>query len=663
MPPFIRLLLPVVAGILLAKTGRLLVPPLLCMAASIILVLIGSIWLTQRRRRAFTDIVLTLLFYLFILLCANSRYAFVSQEDRALKLYKQWQGQSPVWVAEVHTSPIKKQHYTQLEVQLLAWRNEEGRWPMPERPCTVLLRLKDTLQLQIGDRLLLQSRLTTFSPPALPGDFDYRAYMHSQNIFLSSWVPQGACLRFGVSPNRWQRMRRYMAAWQAKLRNALSQAGLEQSTGVLMALSLGDKSFLEQDVKQLYADTGASHVLAVSGLHVGILFLLMQWIWQPARRPARRWLFMLTTLPVLWCYALLTGGSPSVLRAALMFSLFSVAACINRTTNPYNTLALSAFLLLLLNPLLLFRLSFQLSYLAVLGILFFYPRLSSLWKPRLGFLKKTYELLCVSVAAQLTTLPLTLLYFKQFPLASLPSSLLVVPPAPFLLLTSFVLALLMLLHAPAWAVTLPAKMLLFVQTFIENGLELLRACLPPVNMQYWHVADSWIAYALLLLFVLYVTQEVSHRRWLTCSSMLLTLGIAYNIYEQHKLHQEKRVYVWYNPRHKHCEIGLVKGQQAWNSDESWCKRASVWRLAWNHKVIGVVNMAVDTARLWEKPPDIIVWNTYYRMPKRYVRACKIIVLGHRVGKRQKSSLLQNPYQVHDLAGQGMWFVSENSPIE
>jgi len=662
MPPFMRLVLPVIIGIALARVSGAAVPPVLCFVAALMLLSLALLLYAQRRRRVWHDKLLTVLFYLFVALCAVSRYSLVHQEKEAMWLYERCQGQLLAWVAEIDGPPVQKQRYIEAEVRLLVYRDTEGIWRQLKRGCRVLLRIQDSLRVHIGDRLLLKSQLATFAPPSEPDGFDYRLYMHNQNIYLSSWAKAGSYVRLEPSAHLWQGIRRGMALWQEHLKRGLSQAGLKQSAGVLLALSLGDKSLLQQDTKQLYADTGASHVLAVSGLHVGILFLLMQWLWQPARRPALRWAFLLTTLPLLWGYALLTGASPSVLRASLMFSLFSLASCMNRTTNAYNTLALSAFLLLLLNPMLLFHLSFQLSYMAVLGILFFYPRLSGLWQPRFTFLRKVYELMCVSLAAQLTTLPLTLLYFGQLPLAGLPSSLLVVPPAPFLLLASFLLALLMLLHAPTGLITLLSKTLLSIQGFIETALEVLREALPPIAMPYWNTVDSLIVCGLLLLLVLYLTKEMPFRPFVACSTIVLVLGSTYNIYKQYALHKEARMYVWYNARHKHCEVWLVKGREVWRSEPLYCNRRA-WRISWKDWSVCVVNAPIDTTNLWTEAPDILVWNSHRTIPSRYVQASQLFLLGPSASERQEKMLQQASKKLYDLRKLGVWSISENSPIE
>ena len=201
------------------------------------------------------------------------------------------------------------------------------------------------------------------------------------------------------------------------------------------ALILGYKDELNDEIKLAYTNTGAMHVLAVSGLHVGMIwgFVALVLSWVPIRKPFWKWTKLVITIASLWLFALITGASPSVLRAATMFSFVIVGNSIGRSGSIYNTLAASAFLLLLINPFLIKEVGFQLSYLAVIGIVYFQPKIYRLWyiKNKAGdFL---WKLSSVAIAAQITTFPLSLYYFHQLPLYFWLSGLVVVPFAFWIL--------------------------------------------------------------------------------------------------------------------------------------------------------------------------------------------------------------------------------------
>ena len=176
------------------------------------------------------------------------------------------------------------------------------------------------------------------------------------------------------------------------------------------------------------------HVLAVSGLHVGIIFFILNFLLTPLNRNKRLLKIKLFLLVgALWFYAFLTGLSPSVMRSCTMFSFIVVGENLNKRTNIYNTLAASAFLLMLINPLIIFGAGFQLSYIAVISIVFFQPRLAALVAVKNRILKYVWDLFTVSVAVQIGTAPISIFYFHQFPVYFWLSNFIVIPGAALIL--------------------------------------------------------------------------------------------------------------------------------------------------------------------------------------------------------------------------------------
>ncbi|NNE54598.1 MAG: ComEC/Rec2 family competence protein, partial [Flavobacteriales bacterium] len=205
--------------------------------------------------------------------------------------------------------------------------------------------------------------------------------------------------------------------------------------GVVAALTLGDKSQLDKDTRNAFAMAGAMHVLAVSGLHVGILFMVIQKLLKPLSRLKNgSWFKTVILIATLWFYATLTGLSPSVLRTSTMFTFIALASHGGRQSNIYNTLAASAFLLLAIDPHLLFNVGFQLSYCAVIGIIWLQPVIYRVWfiKHKVG--NWLWQLTSVSLAAQIATFPLGIFYFEQFPNLFLLTNILVIPAATALLI-------------------------------------------------------------------------------------------------------------------------------------------------------------------------------------------------------------------------------------
>ncbi len=181
------------------------------------------------------------------------------------------------------------------------------------------------------------------------------------------------------------------------------------------------------------------HILAVSGLHVGIIFFFFQFLF--SKMPiikSSKWLYFFFVTLCLWTYAFLTGLSPSILRATFMFSMVLTAQMIQRNSNPYNTICFTAFVLLIFNPYYLFQVGFQLSFLAVFGILFFFEKIYSLNHFENQILDYFWKIICVSIACQLIVTPLSLYYFHQFPTFFLISNLPVIPLASGIIITGFI---------------------------------------------------------------------------------------------------------------------------------------------------------------------------------------------------------------------------------
>ncbi len=303
---------------------------------------------------------------------------------------------------------------------------------MPVKAKVIIYQPKsDSLfTLVYGDQILVRGQAQAIKSSANPHEFDYRQFLAYQHIYHQHYLPKDQWIyKRNEPPNPFMSF-----AYAARSRcQQIFEQGIEdkQALGIAQALVLGVKTGLDNDIRNAYAAAGAMHVLAVSGLHVGIIYLVLAFLLKPLIR-AGRWGFLLRAilcLIALWAYALLTGLSPSVMRAATMFSFIIIAEASRRQTNIYNTIAASAFFLLLYDPFLIMSVGFQLSYLAVLGIVYLQPKIYQWYTPNSKWLDWLWGLTAVSIAAQLATFPLGLYYFQQFPVYFWLSNILVIPAA------------------------------------------------------------------------------------------------------------------------------------------------------------------------------------------------------------------------------------------
>ncbi len=315
------------------------------------------------------------------------------------------------------------------------WKTVSGRvnlyWPKDE----------PVLSFDYGDVLLIKGHPVVSEAPYNPYEFDFRKHLGYKNIYHQQYVRHGEWQLIDRSTDQGflfyaHRARRASVSIFRKLIHA------PQEQGILMALVLGVTDGLDTEILSAYSASGAMHVLAVSGLHVSIIYGILIFFFRPFRKhPAGEWTIAIVSLLLLWGYAFVTGLSPSVLRAVTMFSFVAISKPLGRNTNIYNTLAASALCLLLYDPFLLMSVGFQLSYLAVLGIVYLQRPIQNLWAAPNAFLHWAWQISSVSIAAQIATLALGIYYFHQFPLYFLVSNLFVIPASCVVLVGGILLLL------------------------------------------------------------------------------------------------------------------------------------------------------------------------------------------------------------------------------
>ncbi|NNF18482.1 MAG: DUF4131 domain-containing protein [Flavobacteriaceae bacterium] len=282
-------------------------------------------------------------------------------------------------------------------------------------------------RLLIDQELIAMAEMEAIRPPLNPHQFNYKTYLQELGVYSRLRPAPGSYQVLSANSNT---LPGIAASFRKMLTDSLHSSGFKgQELAIIQALLLGDRIDIEEDTYTAYKNAGAIHILAVSGLHVGILLYIFHFLLGFLDRSPRGAVFKLILLvTILWSYALIAGFTPSVLRAVAMFSFVAYALYLNRPSNSFNILALSMFfILLLINPGLLFQVGFQLSYAAVLCILWGYPRICRLWSPKNLILRRTWQLTVVSFTAQLGVLPLSLYYFHQFPGLFFISNLLIIP--------------------------------------------------------------------------------------------------------------------------------------------------------------------------------------------------------------------------------------------
>jgi competence protein ComEC len=303
------------------------------------------------------------------------------------------------------------------------------------RIMTYLYDIPDSISVSPGMRLTCYGFPSRPPVASIPDAFDYRNYLKNKSIYDLMFLRGGTYQL--IASNQFS-----IKTYAAKIRQQLIN-NIDESTGggeaatVIAAMVLGERSGISTDTRDVFTNTGAVHVLAVSGLHVGIVFLFIQHVLGLIPLFKGRLMIMKLILVLLgiWSYAFLTGLAPSVIRSGIMMSLFAIGMNLQRKSRSVNTLAASAFIMLLINPLLIYQIGFQFSYLAVLGIILFQRHIENLLYIPYRIPAFLWKLISVSLAAQLTVSPLSIYYFNQFPLSFVVSSAVVVLLAYIILVT------------------------------------------------------------------------------------------------------------------------------------------------------------------------------------------------------------------------------------
>jgi competence protein ComEC len=279
---------------------------------------------------------------------------------------------------------------------------------------SIVLYVKNDGNLLLkGDVLLVNSNLNKIKNNENPGEFDAESYWSKKGILYTSFVGEDDYKLLEHQPSNW--IVNAMESCRVYLSNALSSNLKGKELAIAQALILGDKSLLDQEVKNSFTNTGAMHVLAVSGLHIGIIMQILMVVLGYFPKVISRKKALTAVLIVMWIYAFITGLSPSVVRAVFMFSVLVIAQLFGKQYHSINALFFTGFALCLVDPFVIYDIGFQLSFLAMLGIFLLYKPIGELIYIENKWIRKVWEGTAIGFAAQLMTTPLSLYYFHQFP--------------------------------------------------------------------------------------------------------------------------------------------------------------------------------------------------------------------------------------------------------
>ena len=393
----------------------------------------------------------------------------------------------------------------------------------------VSLRGSELQTFSYGDELVIPARHRATSAPFNPHEFDYRGYLRNQGIWHSIFLADSLVHRSGSQKGNWLKHKalELRAAWVQKLRQSLRS---DENFAIASALVLGYRGVLEPETLQRFSKTGTIHVLSVSGLHVGIVFAVFSFLLRWMKGKHLDVLKAVLLIAAVWMYALLTGFSPSVLRAATMISFGIIALTLYRRAHIFNTICASALFLLLYNPAFLFDVGFVLSYLAVLGIVALHPIIHSSLQCRSRWLSPLISYASISLAAQWATFPFVFYYFHFFPVYFLPANMLIILPATLVVYLSAVVLVL----PPGRLHSLASQLLELVMGWMNRFLEFFEA-LPYATVEgVWvSAAENALFYVLIVLvYLLFLIRKKVLLYLIVLISLVGALGRSFQEFNQ-----------------------------------------------------------------------------------------------------------------------------------
>jgi competence protein ComEC len=408
--PFLFLLIPLIVGILLQYYFKIQYLSIVAFFAGIVTMLFSYFIPSQKQ------FSLRWLFGLGAIFAVMGVGSFTTTlKQQSLEFI--FSGEDHVYKGIVTDTPQEKAKTIAYRVYL----------PIEDRQVVCYFQQDSTAkELLPGDEFLFHGKIQPFQNMGNPDDFDYVRYMHNQGFVGSVYVTSSSWEAVGKASSSLKF--KALRCRQAILEFYQSLGFNEAEYGILSALTVGYQDALTDDLKQGFRTTGTVHVLSVSGLHVGIIYLMISFLLGFIRRGTRYyWIKPCLIIILLWIYAFITGLPPSVVRASAMLSIFCASEIFGRKNFSIHALFIAAFFMLLINPFSLFDIGFQLSFVSVLSILYLQPRASRIIKVENKCIRNVWQLFTLSLVAQLATFPVCLYYFGTFPTYFFITNLVIVP--------------------------------------------------------------------------------------------------------------------------------------------------------------------------------------------------------------------------------------------
>lgn len=529
--PFFKLFIVFAMGIVLSVFTEVYLN-LYTLFSAFILVILTYIWANKKR-----FLIPFFGFFLYVFLFVLGSYQANVQKTNTERTHFGYTG--PM-VARVIKSPKVTEWSVRTFIELEAefqddkWRRCEGQ--------SLLILQKDSLskQLKNGDYIHFNANYDAIEGPRNPEVFNYKRYLFYHDIAQKINLKTGQWKLLNIEKQFWDLSR--ISDLRSYLLSQYKKFGIEgDELAVLSALTLGYKNDLDAEIRKSYASSGAIHVLAVSGLHVGVVFIIINFLLKSlGKSVTQRILRLAITLFFIWFFALLTGFAPSVQRASWMLTALSIGVAIKRKGTTENSIFLSAFFIAFFQPYIVFDLSYQLSYAAVLSIVFFQPRIFKLLEFKNKIIKYIWGLTSVSIAAQIGTFPITIFYFNQFPNYFLLSNFIVIPFATVAIWGSMIFYFSLVVGFFSEYIATLLMYLIRVQNFLIESIE----SIPYALSEDLYLDASQLLFLIALVIVLMQFLVRYKLKYIFTFLFLILAFVAYYDFRFYKQSMQKKLVIY-----------------------------------------------------------------------------------------------------------------------
>lgn len=541
--PFIRLLVPFAIGIMAAFSLNIfsVEENVIRILLIILFFLLISLFVVSELIKSYHyRWIFSLLLFIYLILLG---FSFVKIRDFRLIVndITKIDNIPKYYLARLCECPMSKEKSVKVMLDFYAFEEDDNVKSMDSKIIAYFEKDEKSPNLKYGDCIALFANPDEVEKPPNPEQFDYKDYLYKKGVTHQVYLKSDAWIDIGYNDsNPIYRFSYWMRDFLLETMQKLGVQGEEYS--VAAAILLGYDDSLPQELRQKYVAAGAMHILCVSGLHVGVIFMVFSYM-LAFLDDRKKWQYVMKNcvlFVLIWFYALIAGLAPSILRATIMLSFVIVGNMINRKGVLLNSLAASAFILLCVNPANLFDVGFQLSYLAVIGIVVLQVPISKIVYSKYKIINKIWEITSVTIAAQIATAPFTIYYFHQFPIYFWLSNLFMTPISSVVIMGGMIMLLIFFIPYVNVAVAWIVSKMIYVMNFGLSWIE----SLPYSIVKGLYVNDIQFVVLLITLLLLLLLIECKDVKLLLSIMIMSCIFLIVNVDINLKRNKQKEMVIY-----------------------------------------------------------------------------------------------------------------------